>query len=40
MIMHYISRSINIPLVMSILDWVCVFIRETIQREDFVTHML
>jgi hypothetical protein len=28
------------PVVMSVLDWVCVFIREMIQRVDFVTHML
>jgi hypothetical protein len=30
MIMHYISRSFIVPVVMSVLDWVCVFIRETI----------
>jgi hypothetical protein len=40
MIMHYIFRSFIFPVVMSVLDWVCVFIRETIQRVDFVTHML
>jgi hypothetical protein len=28
------------PVVMSVLDWVCVFIRETIQIIDFVTHLL
>jgi hypothetical protein len=39
-IMHYISRSFIFPVVMSVLDWVCVFIRETIQRVDFATHML
>jgi hypothetical protein len=40
MIMHYISRSFIFPIVMSILDWVCLFIREIIQRVDFVTQML
>jgi hypothetical protein len=39
MIMHDISRSFIFPLVMSVLHWVCVFIRETIQRVDFITHM-
>jgi hypothetical protein len=34
------SRSFIFPVVMFILDWVYVFIRETIQRVDFVTHML
>jgi amidophosphoribosyltransferase len=33
-------RSFIFPVVMSILDYVCVFKRETIQRVDFVTHML
>jgi hypothetical protein len=28
------------PVIMSVLDWACVFIRETIQRVDFVTHVL
>jgi hypothetical protein len=36
----YISKYFIFPVVMSSLDWVCVFIRETIQRVDFVTHML
>jgi hypothetical protein len=40
MIMHYISRSFVFPVIMSVLDWVCVFIREAIQRVDFVTQML
>jgi hypothetical protein len=40
MIMHNIYRFFSIPVVMSFLDWVCVFIRETIQRVDFVTHIL
>jgi hypothetical protein len=40
MIMHYISGSFIFPVVMSVLDWVCLFIRETIQRVNFVTHML
>jgi hypothetical protein len=38
--MHFISRSFIFPAVMSLLDWVCVFLRETIQTVDFVTHML
>jgi hypothetical protein len=37
MIMHYIYRSFNSPVVLSLLDWVYVFISETIQRVDFVT---
>jgi serine/threonine protein kinase len=40
MMMHYISRSFIFPVVMSVLDWLCVFIREMIQIVDFVTHML
>jgi hypothetical protein len=40
MIMHYVSRSFIFPVVMSVLDWVCVFIRKTIERVDFVPHML
>jgi hypothetical protein len=39
-IMHCISRSFNSPVFVHVLDWVCVFIRETIQRVDFVIHML
>jgi hypothetical protein len=39
-IMHYISRSFIFPVAMSVLDWVCVFVRETIQRGDFVIPML
>jgi signal transduction histidine kinase len=36
----YISRSFVSRVIMSVLDWIYVFIRETIQRVDFVTHML
>jgi hypothetical protein len=38
--MHCISGSFIFPVVMSVLDCVCVFVRESIQRVDFVTHML
>jgi hypothetical protein len=36
----YISRSFIFPVVMSVLDWICMFILGTIHRVDFVTHML